>query len=241
MLLGDTCTRGCRFCNVKTGNPGGFADPAEPDHLVEAVRAMDLTYVVLTMVDRDDIADGGASHVAACVRRLKDEVPDLRVEMLTGDFRGDEGAIATVLASGCDVFAHNVETVERLTRTVRDRRCGYEQSLEVLRAARRLRPGVVTKSSIMLGLGERDQEIERTLHDLRAAGVEIVTLGQYLRPAEKFLPVVEYVHPGVFERWRRRAEEMGFAFCASGPLVRSSYRAGELFLERYLSEREGEA
>lgn len=238
MVLGDTCTRACRFCNVNTGNPKGRVDADEPVNLADAVEAMELTYVVLTMVDRDDIPDGGAAHVSRCVQAVKDRRPNVRVEMLTGDFGGDETAIAGVLASGCEVFAHNIETVRELTPKVRDRRCGYDLTLDVLRAAKRIRPDVVTKSSIMLGLGESDEQVERTLLDLREAGCEIVTLGQYLRPAPKFLEVVEYITPEAFAAWQTRAEEMGFAFCASGPLVRSSYRAGELFLERYLAARE---
>ncbi|MEZ6195938.1 MAG: lipoyl synthase [Planctomycetota bacterium] len=240
MLLGDTCTRGCRFCNVKTGNPRGIVDEAEPENLVEAVVSMDLEYVVLTMVDRDDLEDGGAAHVRRCIEALRAARPALRVEMLAGDFRGVPDAVATVLASGCDVYAHNVETVRRLSPKVRDGRCDYDASLATLSEAKRIRPGVVTKSSIMLGLGETEAEVEETLRDLRAHDVDIVTLGQYLRPAKRklFLPVEEYVTPETFARLKVRAEELGFAFCASGPLVRSSYRAGELFLTRYLAERE---
>ncbi len=234
MLLGDTCTRGCRFCNVKTGNPQLAVDHDEPLKIAQSVEAMRLSYVVLTMVDRDDLPDGGAAHVARTIRVLKEKSPGLMVEILTGDFRNDEAAIRTVVASPCEVFAHNIETTRALTKAVRDRKCGYDQSLDVLRKARAMRPDVVTKSSIMLGLGETDADVEETLADLLAAGVKIVTLGQYLRPAPKFLPVVEYVTPEKFAYWQRRAEEMGFAFCASGPLVRSSYRAGELFLERYV-------
>ena len=238
MLLGDTCTRGCRFCNVKTGNPKGAVDSDEPKNVLHAARVMELTYIVLTMVDRDDLADGGAQHVAETIRTLKSGEPDLLIEILAGDFRGNDAAIATVVESGCEVFAHNVETVRRLTPRVRDRRSTYEQTLDVLRRSKDLRPDVVTKSSIMLGLGETDDETTETLADLRAAGCEIVTLGQYLRPSLKHLPVERYVTPEEFESWRERAEAMGFAFCASGPLVRSSYRAGELFLERYLRERQ---
>ncbi|MCA9322283.1 MAG: lipoyl synthase [Planctomycetes bacterium] len=237
MILGDTCTRGCRFCNVKTGNPKGGLDADEPAKLAEAVLAMDLEYVVLTMVDRDDLEDGGAAHARLCIEALKAARPTIRVEMLAGDFRGRVADIEAVTRSGCEVFAHNIETVRRLTPQVRDRKCGYDQTLEVLRVAKAAKPAVVTKSSIMLGLGERDEEVETTLRDLRGVGVEIVTLGQYLRPAEKFLPVVDYVHPDAFAAWQQRAEAMGFAFCASGPLVRSSYRAGELFLTRYLDQR----
>ena len=241
MLLGDTCTRGCRFCNVNTGNPRGVVDRAEPENLLEAVSTMELDYVVLTMVDRDDLEDGGAEHVRDCIRALKMGIPDLRVEILTGDFRGNREAIRVVAESGCDVFAHNIETTRALTPSVRDRKCGYDQTLSVLEFAKKANPKLVTKSSIMLGLGESDEDVDQTLKDLREAGCEIVTLGQYLRPAEKFLPVVDYVTPESFDRWEKRALELGFAFCASGPLVRSSYRAGELFLTRYLAQRDGQS
>jgi lipoyl synthase len=237
MLLGDTCTRFCKFCNVKTGNPRQAADPREPENILQAVRDMRLRYVVLTMVDRDDLPDGGAGHVARVIRLLRTAEPDLTVEMLAGDFQGREDQLQTVLDGGAHVFAHNVETVRRLTPEVRDRRCGYDQSLAVLAAAKRRARGVVTKSSIMLGLGETDDEVERALADLLAHQVEIVTLGQYLRPAPKFLPVVEYVHPDKFAHWQRRAEAMGFAYCASGPLVRSSYRASEVFVAGYLGRQ----
>lgn len=237
MLMGDTCTRYCRFCNVKTGNPRGLLDAAEPDKVFEAVTAMELTYVVLTMVDRDDLADGGAAHVARTIRRLRSGAPELKIEILAGDFRGNADAIAVVLDAGADVFAHNVETVRRLTPEVRDGKCDYDQTLGVLQLAHRLRPDVVTKSSIMLGLGETDVEVEETLHDLLRADVEIVTLGQYLRPAERFLPVVAYVPPEKFTHWKERAMAMGFAYCASGPLVRSSYRAGEVFLDSHIERR----
>ncbi|MCB9831791.1 MAG: lipoyl synthase [Planctomycetes bacterium] len=237
MLLGDTCTRGCRFCNVKTGNPQLFVDHDEPEKIAHSVETMRLSYVVLTMVDRDDLPDGGAGHVARTIRILKEASPELMVEILTGDFRNDDAAIRTVVESPCEVFAHNIETTRSLTRKVRDGKCGYDQSLDVLRKALAMRPGLVTKSSIMLGLGESDEEVEQTLADLRAVGVKIVTIGQYLRPAPRFLPVEDYVTPEKFAYWEERALAMGFAFCASGPLVRSSYRAGELFLERYLGRQ----
>ena len=234
MLLGDTCTRGCRFCNVNTGNPKGKIDHREPDHIADAVETMELTYVVLTMVDRDDLEDGGAAHVARTIQILKERKPTLKVEILAGDFRNAKASVRTVVESGCEVFAHNIETVRELTKKVRDPKCGYDQTLSVLKMAKALRPEVVTKSSIMLGLGETDDQVERTMRDLYAADVGIVTLGQYLCPAPKFLPVAEYVRPEKFAYWKTRAEEIGFLFCASGPLVRSSYKAGELFLSRYL-------
>jgi lipoic acid synthetase len=239
MLLGGTCTRHCRFCNVMTGNPKGIVDKAEPEKLLEAVGTMELTYVVLTMVDRDDIPDGGASHVAKCIQALKKGLPNLKIEMLTGDFSGNADSIARVLDSGIDVFAHNIETTRTLSPSVRDKKCGYDQTLSVLRAAHKYAPKTLTKSSIMLGLGEKHEDVDETLRDLRSADVSVVTLGQYLRPSMKYLPVHEYVTPEVFDGWQRRAEEIGFLFCASGPLVRSSYRAGELFLENHLREQVG--
>jgi len=235
MLLGDVCTRGCKFCAVGSGNPRGLVDRDEPRKVAEAIASWGLRYVVLTSVDRDDLDDQGAGHFAETVRRLRAAAPDLFVEVLVPDFRGDERCVATVLEAGPHVFAHNVETVERLQPTVRDARCGYVQSLDVLRAAKRLRPGVRTKSSIMLGLGERDDEVETALRDLRAAGVDFVTLGQYLRPTAWHLPVVEYVTPERFEAWRHAGEAMGFLVTSSGPLVRSSYRAGEFQIESVLA------
>ncbi len=234
MLLGDTCTRFCKFCNVKTGNPQGVLDQDEPKNLADAVEQMELTYVVLTMVDRDDVPDGGATHVAHCIQALKKRVPDIKVEMLAGDFQENEEAIQTVVESSADVFAHNIEVVERLSPFVRDKKCSYEKTLRVLQRAKEMNPQIITKSSIMVGLGETESEVEVTLRDLRGADVDIVTVGQYLRPAPKFLPVEEYVKPEQFVRYKEIANDLGFLFCASGPLVRSSYRAGELFLENYL-------
>ncbi len=234
MLLGDTCTRGCRFCAVVSGNPQGRVDADEPRKVAQAIASWGLRYVVLTSVDRDDLPDQGAGHFAETVRRLRAAAPSLRVEVLVPDFRGDTSCVATVLAAEPDVFAHNVETVERLQASVRDAKCGYGQSLEVLRAAKRLRPDVRTKSSIMLGLGERDDEVERALRDLRGAGVDFVTLGQYLRPSSWHLPVAEFVTPERFDAWRAAGEALGFAVVSSGPLVRSSYRAGEFQIEAIL-------
>lgn len=231
MLLGDTCTRGCRFCAVKTGNPQGWLDPEEPAKVASGADIPGLRYIVLTSVDRDDLADFGAGHYAATISALKAKRPDLLVEALTPDFQGRADCIQTVCDSGLDVFAHNIETVERLHRRVRDVRATYAQTLEVLREAKRYRPEVVTKSSIMFGLGETDSEIRQTMVDLREAGVEILTLGQYLQPTKRHLAVEEYVTPEKFEQWKVVAEqELGFAYCASGPLVRSSYKAAEHFM-----------
>jgi lipoyl synthase len=225
MLMGAVCTRACRFCSVDTGNPHGWLDPEEPENAARTVELMGLRYVVLTSVDRDDLPDGGAAHYAACVRAIKRRTPATAVEALTPDFQGVLADVATVLDSGVEVFAQNIETVRRLTHPVRDPRAGYEQTLRVLEHAKRHRAAILTKSSLMLGLGESAEEIDATLADLRAAGVDIVTLGQYLRPTLNHLPVQRYVTPAEFDRYRARALALGFLECVSGPLVRSSYRA----------------
>lgn len=238
MVLGDTCTRACRFCNVKTGNPRGWLDRDEPKNVAHAVATMELSYVVLTMVDRDDLDDGGAAHVNACVEAMKAASPDLKVEVLMGDFRARPAELNVVADGPADVLAHNVETTRAHTKRVRDAKCGYDQSLEALRILKRRQPGKLTKSSIMIGVGETPDEVRETLHDLKDAEVDIVTLGQYLQPTPRHLPVAEYVPPETFAAWEREARDMGFLFCASGPLVRSSYKAGELFAERWLRERD---
>jgi lipoic acid synthetase len=231
MLMGAVCTRACRFCSVDTGNPHGWLDPEEPENAARTVQLMGLRYVVLTSVDRDDLPDGGAAHFALAIRAIKRVNPDTAVEALTPDFRGVLADVETVVDSGLEVFAQNVETVRRLTHPVRDPRAGYEQTLRVLEHGKRHRPGVLTKSSLMLGLGETDQEIEEALRDLRSAGVDLVTLGQYLRPTVHHLPVERFVTPGEFDHYREQALDLGFLECVSGPLVRSSYRA-EQALER---------
>lgn len=231
MLMGDVCTRACRFCAVDTGNPRGWLDPEEPANAAESVRLMGLRYVVLTSVDRDDLDDGGAAHYAACIRAIKQVNPLTAVEALTPDFSGDHSAVETVVDSGLEVFAQNVETVERLTRRVRDVRAGYRQTLDVLAHAKAHRPEVLTKSSLMLGLGETDDEVLTALRDLRASGVDIVTLGQYLRPTVNHLPVERWVPPEAFDAIRAEGLAMGFMEVAAGPLVRSSYRADRI-LER---------
>ena len=239
MLLGDTCTRGCRFCAVKSGNPHGLLDLDEPRKVAMALAEMDLTYVVLTSVDRDDLPDGGAGHFARTVREIKARRPDMIVEALIPDFQGDLEAVRTVVDAGVDVLDHNVETVPRLQALIRDRRANYSQSLAVLRGAKDVRKDLYTKSSIMLGLGEAREEILATMRDLRAAKVDIVTLGQYLRPSTWHLPVKEYVPPETFDELRIAGEAMGFLYVAAGPLVRSSYRAGEFFMEKVIRERRG--
>src|SRR6516165_10446437 len=225
MLMGAVCTRACRFCSVDTGNPRGWLDAHEPENAARTVELMKLRYVVLTSVDRDDLPDGGAAHYAACVRAIKRRNPGTAVEALTPDFQGSTAAVETVVDSGIEVFAQNIETVRRLTHPVRDPRAGYDQTLAVLAYAKAHRPALLTKSSLMLGLGESDAEIGETLTDLRAAGVDIVTLGQYLRPTLNHLPVERFVTPAEFDRYRERALTLGFLECVSGPLVRSSYRA----------------
>lgn len=234
MLLGDTCTRACAFCAVKTGNPRGRVDQDEPEKLAESVRGLGLRYVVLTTVDRDDLEDGGAAHFAASIRALHGLGEGILVEVLTGDFRGREPSIRAVLDAEPEVYAHNVETVERLTPRVRDVRASWRQSLGVLELAKRIRPASFTKSSLQLGHGEERGEILAALADLRAAGVDLLTLGQYLRPSPKHLPVERFVPPAEFAELREQALALGFLHVASGPLVRSSYRAGEHFIEDVL-------
>jgi lipoic acid synthetase len=228
MVLGSVCTRACRFCAVDTGNPKGWLDPEEPANTGRAVRLMGLDYVVITSVDRDDLADGGASHYAACVREIKKRSPGTAVEALTPDFNGVHALVEVVVDSGLDVFAQNVETVKRLTHRVRDPRAGYEQTLDVLRHAKQHRPEVLTKTSLMLGLGERDSEIIKTMDDLREAGVDILTLGQYLRPTPYHLAVERYVTPDEFEAFRAEGLDRGFVEVVAGPMVRSSYRAEQV-------------
>ncbi|MDB6098332.1 MAG: lipoyl synthase [Gammaproteobacteria bacterium] len=225
MLMGSVCTRACRFCAVDTGNPRGWLDPEEPENVAKSVALMRLKYVVLTSVNRDDLSDGGAAHYASAIRAIKRVNPGTAVEALTPDFQGVAADVETVLDSGLDVFAQNVETVRRLTYPVRDARAGYEQTIGVLRAAKVYKRHVLTKTSLMLGLGETDSEIHETLTDLRAAQVDVLTLGQYLRPTPNHLPVERFVTPQQFDGYRAWALELGFLECVSGPLVRSSYRA----------------
>jgi lipoic acid synthetase len=240
MLLGDTCTRGCRFCAVTTGQPRGAVDVREPEHVARALSKMPLQYVVMTMVDRDDLLDGGADHVAKTVRRLKELRPDMLVETLVGDFGGHRTPVETTVDAGPDVWAHNIEVVRRLQRTIRDVRCSYEQSLAVLGWAKERSPKTLTKSSIMVGIGETDEEILETMRDLRGVAVDVVTLGQYLRPSAKHAAVDRFVEPARFEEFAREGRAMGFAFVASGPLVRSSYKAAEVFVRTTLLARDPE-
>ncbi len=225
MLMGDVCTRACRFCSVNTGNPNGWLDHQEPDNTAEAVKLMGLKYVVLTSVNRDDLPDGGAGHYAAVVRATKALNPDTAVEALTPDFLGDPDAVHTLLDSGIEVFAQNVETVERLTHPVRDPRAGYQQTLDVLALGKAYRPDVLTKTSLMLGLGETDDEIKQCMDDLRQHDIDVLTLGQYLQPTKHHLPVARYVSPEAFDHYREWGLERGFLEVVSGVFVRSSYRA----------------
>lgn len=234
MLMGSVCTRACRFCAVDTGNPRGWLDPDEPANAARSVELMGLRYVVLTSVDRDDLPDGGAAHYAACVRAIRRLNPATAVEALTPDFAGNLAAVATVVESGLQVFAHNLETVRRLTPEVRDPRAGYDQSLAVLAEGRRVAEQaaaqagggrVLVKSSLMLGLGESAAEVATAMDDLRTAGVDLLTLGQYLRPTAGHLPVREFIPPDRFAAWRQSGLEKGFMEVVAGPLVRSSYRA----------------
>jgi lipoic acid synthetase len=228
MVMGSVCTRACRFCAVDTGNPKGWLDTEEPKNSAKAVQVMGLEYVVITSVDRDDLADGGASHYAECVREIKKLNPNTAVEALTPDFNGVHEHIELVVDSGLQVFAQNVETVKRLTHPVRDPRASYYQTIEVLRHAKSHRPDVLTKTSLMLGLGERDNEIMTSMDDLRAANVDILTLGQYLRPTPNHLAVERYVTPTEFEAYRMEGLDKGFVEVVAGPMVRSSYRAEQV-------------
>ena len=229
MVMGSVCTRACKFCAVDTGNPKGWLDHDEPENTAKSVELMGLRYIVLTSVDRDDLSDGGAAHYAACVAAIKERTPEVAVEALTPDFDAVMANVEKVVDSGLDVFAQNVETVERLTHRVRDPRAGYRKTLDVLAHAKQHRPDVITKTSLMLGLGETDDEIMATMDDLREVGVDILTLGQYLRPTPNHLPVERYVSPEEFNRYRDIGLAKGFMEVPSGPMVRSSYRADRVF------------
>jgi lipoic acid synthetase len=235
MLLGDRCSRGCNFCDVETGGMDAL-DPDEPQDVAGAVAEIGLDYVVLTSVDRDDLDDGGAAHFAETIREIKRRDPSVLVETLIPDFQGDPEDVRKIIEAEPDVIAHNVETVERLQWPVRDRRASYEQSLSVLQQVA-AESDIYTKTSLMLGVGEYDHEVYQTLSDLRERGVDIVTFGQYLQPSRSHLEVFDYVHPDKFDVWKTVAEtEFDFLYCASGPMVRSSFKAGEFFVEALLQE-----
>ena len=236
MVMGDTCTRGCRFCSVGTAVMPPLPDTEEPAKLALTLKEMAVEYAVLTTVCRDDLPDQGAAHLAECIRAVKAACPSMKVEMLLQDFRGEKALLEQVIDAKPDVIAHNVECVERLTSSVRDAKAGYRQSLDVLAHAKKYAPKTPTKTSLMLGLGETEDELMAAFDDIRAVGVDIITLGQYLRPtgSRHHLPVAEFIHPDSFKRYGELAKEHGFLYVASGPFVRSSYRAAELFLKGHL-------
>lgn len=236
MVMGDTCTRGCRFCAVDTSRRPAPLDPAEPHNVATAIAEMELDYVVVTSVDRDDLPDQGASHFASCITAIRDRAPKTMIEVLIPDFRGDLSLLMAVVESGPDVIAHNIETVERLTPTVRDPRATYAQSLEVLANMKRIDPSRRTKSSIMVGLGEATDEVLTTMKALRAVGVDFLTVGQYLQPTPRHLALERFVTPEEFVEYERLGLSLGFHYVASGPLVRSSYKAGEYFIERFVRQ-----
>jgi lipoic acid synthetase len=231
MIMGDICSRGCRFCAINSGKPA-LLDAGEPERVAKAIKEWRLRYVVITSVCRDDLEDGGAEHIAKTIKAIKLLCPTIIAESLIPDFRGDDGSIKKIVKSKPEVISHNIETVPRLTPKVRDARASYEQSLLVLKKIKDINSLIYTKSSIMLGLGESEEEVIQTIKDLRSVGVSILTLGQYLQPTPKHLPLVEFIAPEKFNWFREIAERMGFVYVASGPLVRSSYRAGEFFLEK---------
>ncbi len=231
MIMGDICSRGCRFCAVDSGKPV-LLDTGEPERVAKAIKEWGLRYVVITSVCRDDLEDGGAEHIAKTIKAIKLLCPTIIVESLIPDFRGDDGSIIKIVKSEPEVISHNIETVLRLTPKVRDARASYEQSLSVLKKIKDINSLIYTKSSIMLGLGESEEEVIQTIMDLRSVGVSILTIGQYLQPTPKHLPLIEFIAPEKFNWFREIAERMGFVYVASGPLVRSSYRAGEFFLEK---------
>ena len=237
MLMGDICTRGCRFCMVKSGNPNGELDLFEPVKIARAIAELGLRYVVLTSVDRDDLSDGGAEHFASTVKAIKKYDPDVVTEVLIPDFRGDQDCIRRIVDARPEVIAHNIETTATLTPKIRDPRATYKQSLRVLKSIKQLDREVYSKTSIMLGLGETEEDLIKTMRDLREVDVNILTLGQYLRPSKGHIPVVEFVSVAQFEYFKEIAEEMGFLYVASGPLVRSSYRAAEFFVEALVRQR----
>jgi lipoic acid synthetase len=237
MLMGDTCTRGCRFCMVKSGNPHGTLDVFEPLKVADAIADLGLRYVVITSVDRDDLPDGGAEHFASTIRAIKKRDPNVILEALIPDFQGNSDDVKKVVDAGSEVIAHNIETTKPLTPLARDPRATYEQSLRVLKSIKDFNPSAYTKSSIMMGLGEVETDVIAAMKDLRAVGVDILTLGQYLRPSKGHIPVTEYVSPAKFEHYKQIAEDCGFLYVASGPFVRSSYRAGEFFLEALIRKK----
>ncbi|OLS24038.1 MAG: Lipoyl synthase [Candidatus Heimdallarchaeota archaeon LC_2] len=238
MLMGDTCTRGCKFCNVKTAKSPPPLDPQEPENLATALYDWDVNYIVITSVDRDDMEDGGSVHLAECIEAVKNEHPNIKIEILMPDFKGQKADIERIIDANPEVLAHNIETVRRLTPIVRDRRATYDQSIKVLAHIKNINPDAYTKSSIMVGLSETKEEVIQTMKDLREVDVDFLTIGQYMRPTLRHLPVKEYLNPEIFEEYRILGEKMGFKYVASGPLVRSSYKAGEYFIANILDSKE---
>ena len=237
MIMGGICTRACKFCAVKTGNPMKKLDEEEPKKLAAALKQLKIfDYAVITSVDRDDLPDQGALHFANCIEEVKNQIPEIIVEVLIPDFRGNMELLKRVIDAKPDVIAHNIETVERLQRKARDVRANYKQSLSVLENVKKFNSNIYTKSSIMLGLGEADKEVVQAMEGLRKINVDIITFGQYLRPSSRHLPVNDYIKPEKFKYFEQKALELGFLYCASGPFVRSSYKAGELFLKNKLKE-----
>jgi len=238
MLMGDVCTRGCKFCAVKTGNPMKQLDRDEPKKLAQAIAEIKLfDYVVLTSVNRDDLEDGGAAHFAECIREVKKSYPKIIVEVLIPDFKGDTNSLKKIVDAKPEVIAHNIETIERLQRHARDIRANYKQSLSVLENVKKLNPEIYAKSAIMAGIGETDEEIIQSMKDLRAVGCQLLTVGQYLRPSSWHIPINNFITPEKFRFYREKAKELGFLYCASGPFVRSSYKAGELFVNNVIRGR----
>jgi len=238
MVMGDICTRGCHYCAVNTRRKGPPLDPDEPKNVAKAIKEMELDYVVLTSVDRDDLPDQGSLHFAQCIKEIRKYAPQTRVEVLIPDFSGHRNLLHHVVDAKPDVLAHNIETVRRLTPTVRDPRSGYDQSLTLLQRVKERNPNMMTKSSIMVGVGETQHEVIEAMADLRALGVDFLTLGQYLRPTKKHLKVEAFITPEVFSTYQQVGEGLGFSYVASGPLVRSSYKAGEFFIRKHLEKRD---
>lgn len=236
LLMGPFCTRFCKFCDVETRNPNQYLDTKEPENLADAVKELGLKYVVLTSVTRDDLIDGGAEHLSQCIWEVRQKNPDVIIEILIPDFQGNLEALRKLVESKPDVIGHNIETTERITPVVRDKRASFKQSIFILKHIKKFNPQILTKSSIMLGFGETDEQVLAALQDLRRAEVDIVTIGQYLQPSRKHLGVVEYLEPKIYHFWEKLALELGFFYVASGPLVRSSYRAGELYVENVLNK-----
>jgi lipoic acid synthetase len=237
MIMGDVCTRGCRFCSVTSGRPL-YLDPYEPERVAKAIKKWGLRYVVITSVCRDDLQDGGANHIAKTIKEIKVQCPETIIEPLIPDFHGNRHAIETVADAGPEVISHNIETVARLSPLIRDSRATYKQSLRVLEMIKDIDYKIYTKSSMMLGLGEMEEEVMQAAKDLRSAGVDMVSIGQYLQPTSRHVPVKEYIAPEKFDSYRKSIEKMGFAYTVAGPFVRSSYKAGELFIKNIVYSRQ---